>query len=104
MDRVVVLALLFLCTLFSTYTGALPLNTDTTTLSDDNLWRPTASSGTAPSAEQVVSLYRNSTETNNLLGKSDAVVTKIALQSNTPSDWYILPQANFIDVGGLLAK
>jgi len=108
MDRVVVLALLFLCTLFSTYTGALPLNTytgalplntDTTTLSDDNFWRLTTSSGTAPSAEQVVSLYRNSTETNNLLGKSDAVVTKIALQSNTPSDWYILPQANFIDVG-----
>ena len=41
----------------------------------------------------------NASETSNLLGKSGAVVTKIALNNPTTGDWYVLPQANFIDVG-----
>ncbi len=98
MVRVGILTILFFCVLFSSLAHAYTLNNNMT-LEDDNLWRPVTTFNTPPSAQQVITSYKNASETSNLLGKSDAVVTKIALNSSTAGDWYVLPQANFIDVG-----
>ncbi|TMO74316.1 diguanylate cyclase [Pseudoalteromonas sp. S3785] len=99
MVRIGKLTVLFFCILFSPLVHAYPLNTDKITLKDDDLWRPVTAFNTTPSAQQVITSYKNSSEISTLLGKSGAVVTKVALNSPTTGDWYVLPQANFIDVG-----
>lgn len=99
MVRIGKLTVLFFCILFSPLVHAYPLNTDKITLKDDNLWRPVTAFNTTPSAQQVITSYKNSSEISTLLGKSGAVVTKVALNSPATGDWYVLPQANFIDVG-----
>ncbi|MEI8641206.1 hypothetical protein P4S68_09335 [Pseudoalteromonas sp. Hal099] len=98
MVRVGILTVFFFCALFSPLTYAYTLNNNIT-LEDDNLWRPVTAFNAPPSAQQVITSYKNASETSNLLGKSGAVVTKIALNNPTTGDWYVLPQANFIDVG-----
>ena len=98
MVRVGILTVFFFCALFSPLTPAYTLNNNIT-LEDDNLWRPVTAFNAPPSAQQVITSYKNASETSNLLGKSGAVVTKIALNNPTTGDWYVLPQANFIDVG-----